>query len=705
MTETARNPLLTEVSPAPKNVAQITEPIGPHPVSPETALSRKSYRVSRAYLINKLNYINFMNGAIDVILSHRRYDRKVCCKALPQPCEGERLQCRWQEPERVAGFIHSYRFEHFFLTDGVKALLVEPTFCHMDEAGIQFDLPERCFEIRNRREVRYPCRNTSVQVIQNSMLFKGELLEFSTASLRVELVVEPPQTFEYIDARMPLGMIATINDEMVYSGNFTILKQGRGQRSRIFILEPQRDALHRFNPRTFRSTRMRLVPSPNLLFKHPLTGNMVNLKVVDISGSGFSVTERVGGSLLLPGLILPEVELSFAGILHIRFKAQVVHRNLSEDEDRKGEAVCGVAILDMESREHLKLLSILHQAENEKSYINNEVEMDALWDFFFETGFIYPKKYRYIEENKEEIKAVYWKLYTQNPTIARHFIYQDKGRILGHMAMVRLYENAWLIHHHAARKRDQIQAGISVLHQIGRFGYDSHRLYSMHMKYLLCYFRPENHFPNSVFGGFARNNTNPKACSLDAFAYFHFKPKIEEEAALPAGWELLDCRKADIQELSIWYDYQSGGLLLDAVDLEPDSFDSEEVVREYRSLGFTKKRTLFSLKYQSGLKAIIVVHQSDIGLNLSDLTHCVKVLVLDPEDLTTEILEAAITRIFSQQGLREMPVLIYPKDFADNTGITYEKVYNLWIINIRYSDQYFEFLEKLFNRTRKKVPR
>lgn len=695
--ETAPNHPGSKSDPGDRHENRVRLFSSPKPAAPSHL--RKARRVSRAYLVNKLNYVNFMNQTIDVILSHPRYDRKVVCKAHPMPCEGEQLLCRWEDPEKNAAIIRTYRFEHFFITDGAKAIKVEPVLCEMDAAGFHMDLPERCLEIRNRREVRCPCPRIPIQVIQNSMLFRGELLEFSTASFRVELIVKPPQTFQCIDSNLPVDLIVTTDDEMIYSGKFSILKQGAGRQSRMFILEPRSDSLHRFHPRTFRSNRLQLVPSPNLLFTHPLTGNMVNLKVTDISGSGLSVTEGLGGSLLLPGLILPEVELSFAGTLHIRFKAQVVHRRVVESERGSDDALCGLAILDMDSSEHLKLLSILHQADNEKSYINNEVEMGALWDFFFETGFIYPKKYKYIEENKEQIKTTYWKLYTENPTIARHFIYQDRGRILGHMAMVRLYDNAWLIHHHAARKRDQIRAGINVLNQIGRFGYDSHRLYSLHMKYLLCYFRPENHFPNSVFGGFARHSTDSRACSMDAFAYFHYQPQAA--GPLTPGWELLDCREADIQELATWYDFESGGLMLDALDLEPQAFRSDQVIREYERLGFTKKRKFFSLKYDKGLKAVIVVHQSDIGLNLSDLTHCIKVFVVDSLNLDKAVLLSALREVFEQLRLREMPVLIYPSVFADNTGIDYEKIYNLWIIDIQFSDQYFGFIDKLFHRSRR----
>ena len=114
-----------------------------------------------------------------------------------------------------------------------------------------------------------------------------------------------------------------------------------------------------------------------------------------------------------------------------------------------------------------------------------------------------------IQKNKKQIKETYAKIYTRNPHIARHFIYQDKGTIFGHMAMLRFYESAWMIHHHAARKSALNKAGLIVLDQIGRMINDSHRLYSLHMDYMMCYFRPDNKFPNRVFGGAARNINDP----------------------------------------------------------------------------------------------------------------------------------------------------------------------------------------------------
>jgi hypothetical protein len=323
--------------------------------------------------------------------------------------------------------------------------------------------------------------------------------------------------------------------------------------------------------------------------------------------------------------------------------------------------------------------------------------MDALWDFFFETGFIYPKKYAYIQANKEKIKETYWKLYTQNPTIARHFIYQTKGRIMAHMAMVRLYENSWLIHHHAARKRSMVRAGLTVLNQIGCFTYDSHRLYSMHMKYLMCYFRPENHFPHSVFGGFNRYAKDQQGCSIDEFAYCHITGDSEVFEVLPPEWELSECHESDLRELGHWYQHSSGGLMLDCLDLDPQSYDSQDLTDEYRRHGFAKERFVLALRRNNRLCACLIIHRSNIGLNLSDLTNCVKVLIVDSQGIDRSIIENALRRIFRDYQLStDMPVLLFPVEVVEKLKIRVEKKYCLWILNTRHSDKYFKFIDRMF---------
>jgi hypothetical protein len=421
----------------------------------------------------------------------------------------------------------------------------------------------------------------------------------------------------------------------------------------------------------------------------------IDLKVVDLSGSGFSVEEDPRSTALLPGMILPELELNFTDSYKIRCSGQVVFRKTLIGADGQKWIKCGLALLDMDIRDHLKVIAILHQTKDKNSYICNDLDLDALWDFFFETGFIYPEKYAAIQKNKKQIKETYAKIYTRNPHIARHFIYQDKGTIYGHMAMLRFYESAWMIHHHAARKSAFNKAGLVVLDQIGRMINDSHRLYSLHMDYMLCYYRPDNKFPNRVFGGAAQSIKDPKGCSLDGFAYFRFRHCVRSQPDLRAGWRISETQADDLRDLADFYEHTSGGLMLDAIDLTPDKLNCDNLSRDYHKAGLTRQRRLYSLKKDGDLKAIFLVNQSDVGLNLSDITSCVKIFVINSVELDATTLQDAISIIAEITAKKDFPALLYPVAYADEQQIEYEKIYNLWICSLQYSDEYFRYLGRL----------
>jgi hypothetical protein len=668
--------------------------LNPSESNPERFTEGKEIR--KKHLINKLNYINFQDGTILVNFKHLKYDRTVSHRAKPQPCLGEELKCFWIETDKIGQQLSSYKFQDVVIPNGKKIILVKSNEVSIDDTGIRLVLPDTCWEASPRKMRRHYCKGVKVQLIQNSAAFYGGLIDFTTESFRIDITANPPQTFQWIDPESTVELVLSNENEILYSGECKILKQTGGHKTRSYVIEPERYQIQRFKPKEFRSIRQKLVPSPSIIFKHPFTEKMVNLKVVDLSGSGFSVEEDRSNAVLLPGMIIPELELNFASNFSVKCKTQTVYRQLMGEEKNGNWVKCGMAILDMSLEDHGRLSALLHHAKDDNFYFCNRVDMDALWNFFFDSGFIYPKKYVFLEANKEKIKAIYERLYNQNQKIARHFIYQDKDRILGHMAMVRFYNSSWLIHHHAADILDSRRAGLSVLEQIGRFINESHRLSSNQMNFVFCYFRPENKFPNRVFGGVSENIKDSKGCSLDTFAYFHCRKTSNDNSGLDRPWYLMEADPEDFFELKNFYEFSSGGLMLDAMELDQDNVGIEELSTAYQQFGLVREKHVFSLKRNEKLKAMFMVDISDVGLNLADLTSSIKIFIIDSNELSKDILYLALSDLSKKYGQVEIPVLLYPVDYAESSFIPYEKLYNLWVLNLQYLDRYFKYLNRLF---------
>jgi len=653
----------------------------------------------KRYLANILNYINFQDRTVLVNLKHNKYATTISLKATPLPCAGDRLDCVWTEITAPGIFV-SHTFDNLVITHGKKCLLVNSEVISINEQGISLLLPETCSELSARKVKRQPSTGVQVLITQNSAIFKGSLLDYSSKSFRTQVTSDSPQVFQWINSAAPVSLHLYADNELLYSGECMIIRQFLEQTTGIFVLAAVNYRFQRFKPKEFRSSRYSLVPSPNLVFVHPFTGKNVQLKTIDLSGSGFSVEENAGNSMLFAGLILPELELSFAHSFRITCRAQVVYRNTSSNGEKDGVVKCGLTILDMAMDDQMKLLSLLHQTDNRNSYFNTSVDMDVLWNFFFETGFIYPEKYAFFQTNKSEVKRLYELLYNHNPGIARHFIHQEKGAILGHISMVRCYENSWLIHHHAASKKESLKAGITVLKQISCYANDLNHLHSAHMKYLFSYFRPDNKFPNRVFGGFAKELNDPGGCSLDKFAYFHYRQLKVDQTLLHEPWRLTDTRPEDLSELKHFYKHVSGGLMVDAFDLQPGTVLQDGLAKEYQRLGFKKEKHLYSLLKEGELKAFILVNVTDIGLNMTNLTNCATVIVID-ESIDRYFIESTLSHVVGEYDHQEMPVLIYPVSYAERESIAYEKIYTLCVLNLEYLDQYFKFCNTFFSSIKK----
>jgi len=579
--------------------------------------------------------------------------------------------------------------------NGHKMFMALPTVKAINARGISLILPDACIEVGARRVRRHACSSIKAYFTQNSALYYGTLVDCSAAAMRIEVNTIFPQTFEWINPEFSATLILFDGRETVYSGECRIIRQFGNKQKKSFVLKPAASKIQRFQPKEFRSTRQQLVPLPDIIFTHPFTRKTVNLRIFDLSGSGCSIEENEKEALLLPGMLIHDLELNLAGCLVVKTTAQVIYRNVINIDGNPPQIRCGIVFLDMDMQEHVKLKALLQKAEDRKSYICNRVDQDELWDFFFETGFIYPEKYETVRKHREEIKKTYEKLYLQAPSIARHFTYQDNHRILGHMSMIRYYKNTWLIHHHAARKSCSHHAGIAVLNQIGRFGNDAHRLYALHMDYLVCYYRPENKFPNSVFGGAARHIKDPRGCSLDTFAYFH-QPGNSKPVPIPDDWELTPTQPAELTELEMFYKQASGGLMLDALDLTLDGCTGyDELAEEFQRHGFQRQRRMYSLKKNNRLTAVIMVNISDVGLNLSDLTSCIKVMIIDSVDLSGNVLRSVLSNISEKTGRSEMPVLLYPAAYAEDNNIAYQTLYTLWVLSMQYTDHYFRYLKRL----------
>ena len=215
----------------------------PDPLDASDAGQKKGRKISRKLLINKLNYINFQDGSILVHFTHRKYNSKRTVSALPHPCRKNQLYCLWHQP--LDFHIADFDVTGFSLVEGHMMIFVPAENPGIYVKGIQFDLPESCFEFNQRKTPRHLPKKILVKLLQNGAVFEGTLADFSVFSFRVTIAKSSPQNTQWLNVDAPVTAILSNDSDVVYSGECQVLKRNQASQEAL-VLKPVNNQVSRF---------------------------------------------------------------------------------------------------------------------------------------------------------------------------------------------------------------------------------------------------------------------------------------------------------------------------------------------------------------------------------------------------------------------------------------------------------------------------
>ena len=200
------------------------------PTAPDSESGKVKIKpVKKTHLINKLNYINFQEGTIQIVFEHSKYNHTVSLNAKPQPCLGEELECIWPESElETYRTLNAYRFREIQVPDGKNALIVRPEDIFINGKVANFLLPETVYELRYRGLQRYFCDDIQAQVVQNSIAFQGKLLDFNVSCFHVQLDEDQGQTLSWVNNTAALNLILSNDKGIVFSGECKVTQVRNG---------------------------------------------------------------------------------------------------------------------------------------------------------------------------------------------------------------------------------------------------------------------------------------------------------------------------------------------------------------------------------------------------------------------------------------------------------------------------------------------
>lgn len=632
--------------------------------------------IRKKHLINRLNSLHYQKAPIQVCLRHKKHLNLIYLKSYSDPVDDENVVALWGDGEPLPKNLNLFDIDKVLLDSGSDTYEFAPVDYELSSGKVLFKLPEIGEKVSGRAFRRYSCnhRQITVTIMQNAITFQGRLLDFSANGVLVALD-EGDLSFSWLNSQIPAMLSISPGGETVYSGLVKLLPRGRG----IYLLSIGHESTPRYQQKEYRARRQKLVPSPDFVFTHPITGRQQSLKICEVSGLGFSVEERASSSSLIPGLLIRDAQISFTSNYQLNCTVQVVHLHGSSQDSEIVRV--GVAILHISVKDHLQLVSLVQQAQDPRAYISNQINTSDLFDFFFESGFIYPSKYAELANRREEVMKSYQALYENGSTVSRHFVYQCSGQILGHFSSLWVYRKTWLSQHHAGRGGQK--AGLKVVRAITEYINDSYLLDPANIEFIIGFYQESNRFPRKYFGDYVRQLNDFRKTSLDGFSYLKNTERFSSRLTdYPVGWSLDETIEADILEFNGFYHSVSEGMLPEALDLVPENFGGEFINQLYRENNLFRERILHSLKYNDSLVAIIDIQKTDFGLNLSEITNAIFVYVVDQDSDYADVISYVISQFAKEHEKENDPVMIFPQSYLPSCNISTDKEYIMWCLNV-----------------------
>lgn len=645
-------------------------------------------------LVNLINFRNFFGKEIFLAFSNPRHRKLSLVPVHPSPSQDGRVDCLPANIPGMPSIPKDGSLVCLLIEEGRSVVIAKPEDIQLEGDHLFLKIPLKGIEVASRKKRRFSSPSIRADLFQDGFRCRGHLNEFSTTSLRTVIPEAELADWNWINSDKPLTIqLSAEGGEVVYSGQATLLKEWEQQRDRVAVLRLLENGFERVKKRELRTDRFKLSPPPNIVFQHPLIQKLVKFPVQDISITGFSVEEEEAeNAYLIPGLIIPEIKIEFPDLSCLQCRGQIVYRKQAPGDRFQ----YGFFILHISTEDHLRLSNLLNRTINQNVAMGGQIDFESLWSLFFRSGFIYPQKYQQMLKDKQHLPEIYKNVYMDHPEIARHFTYQERGEIQGHIGMLKVYENAWMIHHYAADPEFRYKkVGLTLLYQLHRYINDSLNLPQSQMKYIICYFQSTNKFSNLIFGGAVRKIKNLSAISQDGLAFFNYPPYLRPEI-LPDPWVIERAEPEDMEKLADFYQGFSGGLLLEALDLKPSLVDVDTLGQSYTRAGLYRKREVLAVRKNNHLYLVLSITRTNRGLNLSELTNAATMLILDHQHLPFDVFLKVLSWLGSHYPMQQMPIMILPADYLKNNNFPYDRIYNLWVLNTGMADLYAQYLQNVF---------
>lgn len=350
-----------------------------------------------------------------------------------------------------------------------------------------------------------------------------------------------------------------------------------------------------------------------LTFQSPFSRREIKTKIIDITarGAGFIVDDR---DCVCPvGTILDRVTMQFSDGVEWHGRARVM--SIRPSEDRQGGVRCGVEFEIRQPNEQHKFVERLTKATRPRVGAAADVSADDLWQFFSDSGFLYPEKMESL--TPDAARETLARVLAAPPSLTHSFVYWTRDKELGaHMSAIKVYPRTWELQHLAGRHN----ASVSLMVPELILGVSEYMEQIDDIDWCRMFFRPNNGWPAYAIGDYVARLGTERSADISQYAYMIRDTADPDRLSGPQPIELREYAEEDAPHIADHFMARGKSILMQSLQLSPDEIGLRTLNEEYGQVGLTRRRELAVAVDGGGFRGFSLMEFSSMGLNLSELT-------------------------------------------------------------------------------------
>lgn len=319
-------------------------------------------------------------------------------------------------------------------------------------------------------------------------------------------------------------------------------------------------------------------------------------------------------------------------------------------------------------------------------------DFDQLFEFFFESGFIYSGKRKQLQKYAAAVRKTNLTLLQTGDAILKKVLLKEGNEIKGHLSALRFFDRAWLVQHLTTHHATGTATSKAILVSFTNFFLDPSVSRKMNTSYMICYYRPGNLYPEVLFGETAKIVANPEISGITDLD-FCVSGAAEKEIETAIENSQVQCGEAGAEDwgrLERLLVEQGRYSLIRTEGLTAEGLARLSVSVEFEKLGLYRCRKVFVARHPGEEDDIYAVcNYASPGCNLSELTNSFRFYysptrcVLNPELVNT-----LARQVLDSYKATEMPSPVLLLEAGQPLPENFKKMrkYRYWYFDASYGD-------------------